>query len=98
MTQEQRRFLKERLRNAIRAKSELARERMRGLNEEPKEVKAARKVVERWENRVYRANEKKRQKIHSAIDKQAAAIRELILFHDADKALAAVKAFEKSQL
>jgi hypothetical protein len=57
---------------------------------EPAAVKAARKLIQVFEQRCERENEQR----HARIAKRAAIVRERVLFGTDKEALAAVKAFE----
>lgn len=97
MNQEQKKHLRERLRDAERAKDN----RYENIpeTEKPTEVlKAARiakansAIVDRWRSKIDRG----RQSRYAAMMKRANKVRELILFGDPEKALAALHAFESS--
>lgn len=85
INQQQRKYLTERLNNAKHKQ-----QRRKKKIAETKPVVVARKLIRAWENEQLDRNTNDRD----LIEARAAKVRELILFGDADKALAAVKAFE----
>lgn len=90
MNQQQRKHLMERLVRATREQRDVKDKAIA-----PKEVLAAKKLVKAWENMRYTALNKERKKVYARVDARAAKVREILLFGDADKALAAVKTFER---
>lgn len=90
MNQQQRKHLMERLVRATREQRDV-----KDKSVAPKEVLAAKKLVRAWESIQHRKHSKERAKVYARVDARAAKVREILLFGDADKALAAVKAFER---
>lgn len=89
MTNEQRKYLKQRFEEAERLLKDRAR---RGCErKDTPQLKAARRVIEK-SNAEYRRNYSKTMNKADAV---IASHKEALLFHDADKALAAVKKLEK---
>lgn len=84
---QQRRYLRDRL-SSVRSPTYRS---WRDRDNEPKEVRDARKTIERWEIE-QRKEESKRSSVY---DKSAEAAKSAILFKGPDEALAAVEAHEK---
>ena len=85
VNQVQRRYLKDRLEQAARAKRDVEDEPM------PPDLKRMDKRIEAWRSAQYERSKKQRARIAEA-RKQ---VEEAILFMTPDEALAAVQAFEK---
>jgi hypothetical protein len=85
---QQARYLRDRLSNTH---APYARSYRRGNDDEPKEVKAARKLIERHEAEQRKKDNERTRKF---VDAQEAA-RKAILFKSPEAALAAVEAYEK---
>lgn len=90
MTQKQQKYLDLRLANAGRAaSSRIWRETY--ADKKPAHVRHAERVIKRWEN----DRRHRRDRAQRVVGKRAQTVKETLLFGDAKKALAAVKAFEK---
>lgn len=89
MTNEQRKYLKQRFAEAERLLKSRALDKAE--HKDTPQVKAARRVIEQH-NSLYRLVYKR---IMNRVDREIAKHKEVLLFHDSDKALAAVKKFEK---
>lgn len=88
LTQEQRKYLKERLANATYARRKKA-EKASATKDTPA-VKAARALIKRFDATEY----ERQRKARAMVDKEAAKVRESLLFAAASDALKAIKTFE----
>lgn len=83
------------LKDRIRAKYATIRWKHRSFNRnkraEPPEVRAARKVIRRYENSQQKISEQYDQRVNRALQ----AAEEAVMFEEPKEALAAVKRFEK---